>query len=397
MGQRLDDKTVRELAVPAKGNRVTYDAPSKRGNDYTAGFGVRITANGARSFILNYRRKDGKERRHTLGAYGAWTLLAAREEAKRLKRHIDGGGDPVGEVQKLRGAPVVRDLLERFTQEHVSKLRPSTAVEYGSIIKEIVGEIGGLKVAGVEFADVDKLHRKITRRGAPYKANRVIAVLSKAFALAIKWKMRTDSPVKGVERNTESRRERYLTGDELDRLTAALGRYSNQTAADVFRLLLLTGARCGEVLGARWDQFDPDFAAWRKKADDTKQKKPHATPLSAPAQQILTRVWDSQKVRHTHVFPGIKRVQYAWEHIRADAGINDLRIHDLRHNFASALVNAGYQLTVIAKMLGHSRITTVERYSHLYPNTLQEAADKAGVLLTGKKTSAAVVPMRVRR
>ena len=396
MGERLTDKRVRELAAPAAGNRVYYDAPSVRGNDHAAGFGVRVTANGARSFILNYRRKDGKERRHTIGAFGPWTLLAAREEAKRLKRHIDGGGDPVGEGRELREAPTVRDLLERFTEEHVSRLRLSTATEYAGIIKEITAEIGDLKVAGTAFQDIDRLHRKITRRGAPYKANRALAVLSKAFALAVKWRLRPDNPVKGVERNAEYKRERFLTPDELDRLIASLDRYSNQSTADVFRLLLLTGARCGEVLGATWDQFDPGFAVWRKPPHTTKQKKPHAVPLSAPARQILARIWESQEVKHTRVFPNVKRVQWAWERIRANAGIPDFRIHDLRHSHASALVNAGYELSVIAKMLGHSRIATVERYAHLYPDTLQKAADTVGAILSGKH-SAKVMPLRRRR
>jgi integrase len=394
MGDRLSDKLVRELPAPEKGNFIYYDAPSKRGNDYTAGFGLRVTANGARAFVLNYRTKKTKRAgRHTIGAYGTWTLLAAREEAKRLKREIDLGGDPVREGRKLRDAPTVRDLFERFAEEHLPKLRPSTVDEYSLRAKEIVAEIGGLKVAGVEFADIDRLHRKITRRDAPYQANRTLAVLSKAFDLAIRWKMRPDNPVHGVKRNTETKRERFLTADEFDRLSAALDRYSNQTTADVFRLLALTGARCGEVLGARWDQFDPDFTIWRKLPSDTKQEKEHKTPLSTPAQQILARQWKRQEIKHTHVFPGIKRIQYAWEKIRTDADLDDVRIHDLRHNFASVLVNAGYQLPVIAKMLGHKRITTVDRYSHLYPDTLKEAADKAAVLLTGKK----VVPMRGRR
>jgi integrase len=386
MGQRLNDALVRTLPVPETGNKIYYDAPNPRGNDHTPGFGLRVTQAGHRSFVLSYRTKQGKARRATIGTYGTWTLLAAREEAKKLKRAIDLGGDPVGELKGQRDAPTAAELFKRFDEQHVCKLRASTAAEYRRLIqKEILPAIGTDKVAGIDFGDIDKLHRAITRRGAPYRANRVLAVISKAFALAVKWKLRSDNPARHVEKNHEESRERYLNEAELDRLLAALDRYSNQIAADAFRLMLLTGARSGEVLKARWAEFDSDFTVWRKPATSTKNKRRNETPLSAPVQEILQRLLARQQIKHVMVFPVLRRVQYAWEKIRADAGIPDVRIHDLRHNHASALVNAGYELPVIAKMLGHARIDTTMRYAHLYPSTMKEAADKVAVLLVGKK------------
>jgi len=249
MPQRLTDKAVRALQPPTQGNRITYDTE-------VLGFGARITAGGARAFILNYRVKaTGLERRCTIGSFPDWSVSAAREEAKRLKRQVDSGGDPVGDLKASRDAPTVADLCARFETEHIDKLRRRSQSEYRkSISNEIVPALGKLKVAAVDFEHVDRLHRKISQR-APIRANRVTAVLSKMFALAIKWRLRPDNPCKGVQRNREQARKRYLMPDELDRLTIALAEHPDPQGADIFRLLLLTGARRSEVLSAKWEQF----------------------------------------------------------------------------------------------------------------------------------------------
>jgi hypothetical protein len=203
--EKLTDTVVRKLAAPAKGNRITYDSSVR-------GFGVRITAAGSRAFVLNYRRRtDGLERRATIGAFPDWSVTAARDEAKRLKRLVDGGGDPVGEHREQMHAPTVSDLADRFEQEHLPRKRASTQADYRSMLKvHVRPTLGKCKVATVEFSDVDALHRAVTNRSGPYRANRVIAVLSKMFSLAMKWKLRADNPCRGIERNDEAKRKRYL-------------------------------------------------------------------------------------------------------------------------------------------------------------------------------------------
>src|SRR6266566_7813907 len=192
-------------------------------------------------------------------------------------------------MASLLTRPTVADLCARFEVEHLPKLRPSTERYYRAIVRnEIEPALGAMKVASVEYENIDRLHARITKR-APYMSNRVLAVLSKMFALAVRWKMRPDSPVRGVERNIEQKRKRYLSTDELPRLTKALGEHRNQQAADVFRLLLLTGARSGEALSAKWDQFDLGEGVWTKPGATTKQKTDHRVPLSAPARQLLAR------------------------------------------------------------------------------------------------------------
>ena len=147
-----------------------------------------------------------------------------------------------------------------------------------------------MKVADVAFADTDGLHRKINARGTPYRANRVIALLARMFTMAIRWQWRTDNPCRAIERNQEHKRRRYLTAAELARLTQALAGHRDQQAANIVRLLLLTGARRGEVLAARWTDFGAGFQTWSKPGATTKQKTEHQVPLNAPARQLLAEL-----------------------------------------------------------------------------------------------------------
>jgi integrase len=392
MGQRLSDKVVKGLPAPPKGNRIAYDSD-------VPGFGCRVTAAGARAFILNYRRKaDGTERRYTIGTFPAWSVAGAREEARRLRREVDSGRDPLGEHESERAAPTVSNLTSRFLEEHVAKQRPHTQTEYRSILNnDILPTLGKLKVAAVAFEHVERLHAAITKR-APVRANRTLAVTSKMFTLAIKWRMRTDNPCKGVERNREHHRRRYLKPDELARLTKALAEDRNQLAADAIRLLLLTGARKNEVLSATWDQFDLAAGIWTKPHTATKQGREHRVPLNAPARQLLGRLHGSRNGSEW-VFPrragGQHRedLKYSWRRICKAAGIAGLRVHDLRHSHASALVSAGFSFPVIGALLGHSQPATTSRYAHLLDDPLREASERVGAIIAGEPT-AEIVPIK---
>jgi integrase len=394
MGLKLNDKVVRALQAPAKGNRVTYDSE-------VLGFGARITAAGAVAFVLNYRVKTtGVERRYTIGSYPDWSVAAAREKAKELKRHVDSGGDPIGEHRTARDAPTVADACERFLAEYVARKRPATRDEYTSIIRgTVLPALGRKKLAGIEYAHVEKLHRDVTRRGAPIRANRTVAVLSKVYSQAIKWKLCVTNPCKGVERNLEPRRQRYLTPDELARLTKALTEHPKQRTADIFRMLLWTGARRGEVLGAAWDQFDLEAGIWTKPATNTKQRRAHRIPLSKPARQLLMRL-RAESGDSPWVFPGDdghrRNVRNAWASICKKARITGLRIHDLRHSYASTLASAGFSLPTIGALLGHSLPSTTARYAHLLDDPLRQATERAGAILSGAKP-AQIVPLRGRR
>jgi hypothetical protein len=252
MAQHLTDAIVKRLPLPERASGIHTDGG-------IPGFGVRVTAAGARSFVLRYRvRGSGRERTYTIGSTASWQVTAARTEAKRLRRLIDQGGDPLGDLEAERSAPTVADLCDRFEQEHLPRKRAGTAQAYRLVLAKHVRPHFGAhtKVADVTFEDVDALHRKISKSGAPYAANRTLAVLSKMFALAIRWNMCSDNPCRGIERNYEAKRMRYLSGDELARLTTALTAHPNKQIANTVRILLLTGARRGEVLSMRWADVD---------------------------------------------------------------------------------------------------------------------------------------------
>ena len=396
MAQRITDKLVKGLVAPETGNRITYDSE-------ITGLGIRITAAGVRSWVLNYRI-NGRERRYTIGTYGSdeWTVAAARKRAGDLRRMIARGDDPMAERVEARTAPTVADLCERFKEEHLPKTRPATKREYELIIdKRILPALRHEKVASVTFSDIDGLHRRLSK-DAPYRANRTVAVLSKMFSLAIKWGWRTDNPAKGIERNQETKRTRYLSGEELGRLTEALAKHEDQQGANVIRLLMLTGARKGEVLAARWDQLDLAAGVWTKPGATTKQKTEHRVPLSAPARQLLADLAASNKRKSEYVFPGRggrghrDDVKDDWADLCGAAKIIGARIHDLRHTYASVLASAGLSLPVIGALLGHSQPATTARYSHLFDDPLREATERVGAIVTGGKV-ADVVPLPQRR
>jgi integrase len=381
---KLTDKIVRALEPPARSNRITYDSE-------IGGFGVRVTAGGAVAFVLNYRRTaDGLERRYTIGAFPDWSVAAARERARALKRSIDSGGDPVGEVRATREAPTVADLCARVAEEHMSKKSRGWRSDFASIVRDdVMPALGRMKVASVEFEHIERLHRDVSKR-APVRANRMHGMLTKAFGLAIKWKLRADNPCRGVERNQEYQRQRYLTADELSRLTRALAEHPDQQVADMIRLLLLTGARRGEVLGARWDEFDLKAGVWTKPAQMTKQRREHRIPLNAPVRQLLARL-HARSNGSPWLFPGRgdqhrTDLKYPWRHICKAAGISGLRIHDLRHSYASTLAGAGFSLPVIGALLGHTLPSTTARYAHLIDDPLRRATERAGAILGQAET-----------
>ncbi len=394
MTKRLTDRMLKTLAAPATGNRIAYDSDIK-------GLGLRITASGNRSFILNYRI-DGRERRYTIGPYGEYTLLHARKRAGELRRMVERGEDPLGQRVDARTAPTIADMCQRFCEDHLPKLRPKTREEYEAIINtRILPAMKHLKVDAVTFSDVDDLHRKITK-SAPYRANRMVNVLSKMFSLSMRWGWRTDNPCVGVERNQEAKRHRYLSVDEIARLSTALAEHPDQQAANIIRLLLLTGARRGEVQGARWDQLDLATGVWTKPGATTKQKTEHRVPLSAPAMQLLVELRNKADDDADWVFPSHgktgHRVELArhWARICKAAKIKNARLHDLRHSFASMLVSSGLSLPIIGSLLGHTQAQTTARYAHLADDPLRAATERVGALISGQP-SAEIIPLKRRK
>lgn len=412
MAERLTDALVRRASAGDRAQVFFWDAEVK-------GFGLRITNKGAKSFILDYR-VGGRQRRITIGNYPDWSVKAARTEAGDLKKLVDKGEDPMGERHAQRAAPTVEDLWRRYQENHLPRKAPRSQVDERIMWdKLILPELGKFKVTEVSHDQVEALHRKITKeRGTPIRANRTVEVLRKAYNLAIRWEWCESNPASGVQKNREEKRERFLSPEELARLSTALAEHGEPVSANAIRLLMLTGARKSEVLTATWAMFDLDKGVWVKPSAHTKQRREHRVPLSAVALALLREM--RKTTDGPFVFPGkagdqpLTDVKHSWESVCVRAGLATrvekrnregkvmkgrdgqpvmawkpaVRIHDLRHSFASLLVSGGASLPMIGAMLGHTQVQTTQRYAHLYDEPLREAANHVGDTIA-KATEAA--------
>ena len=257
------------------------------------GFGVRLRQGGTLSYFVRYRAGHGGRseplRRVTLGKHGNLTPDQARSEAKDILAAVRRGANPAAERQAYKAAPTVSDLAARFLAEHVNaKRKPGTAAEYKRLIDTLIlPAIGPRKVAAVTRQDVAKLHHSL--RDTPYQANRMFAVLHKMFNLAEAWGMRPDgsNPCRHVEKFQERRRERMLNPTELAALGDGLANCPSPYTAAAIRLLVLTGARRGEILGLKWDWIDFERGEVRLPDSKTGVKTLHLPP---PALEVLAKL-----------------------------------------------------------------------------------------------------------
>ncbi|MCA3448687.1 MAG: site-specific integrase [Rhodobacter sp.] len=400
MGTHLTERVVKAAEIGTR-KYVVFDQDC-------AGFGLCVYESGRKGFVLIYR-SSGRQRRLTIGTWPAWSVVTAREEAKRLKREIDKGEDPLDTRQSTRTAPLMKDLIDRFIEEHLPKLELTNASDQKSMMTKLVlADWRNRLVTDITPTDVDRLLTKIaegrarpakpktkTKRRAPLvparptpiRANRVGEVLRKMFTLSIQWRMRTDNPATGFRKRPETARERFLSFDEIGRLAEALANDEDQRAAGIIRLCMLTGARLGEARTATFDQFNLDLAIWTKQAAYTKQRRTHRVPISHEAVALIRLRRDAVPKGCPFLFPGdvegqpVIELKRFWARMRETAEIPDVRIHDLRHTFASLLVSGGASLEMIGKLLGHTQAGTTQRYAHLIESPLRAGVNAVGEML----------------
>jgi integrase len=372
-------KTVVERIKSADQDMVVWD-------DTLPGFGVRLKPSGVRSYIIQYRnRNTGASKRLTIGRHGPLlTFDQAKKQARAMLADATRGEDPVEIRKTARKAPSIADLAADYLERHaVPKKRPKSVRDDRAMLDNIIlPKLGAKKVASIDRRDIEAIHVAIKDR--PYQANRVLSLLSKMFTLALEWGWRSDNPVKGVERFEEQKRDRWLSDEELRRLCAALDGHPNTRAANALRLQLLTGARLGEVLASRKEDFDLARGVWTKPSHQTKQKRTEHVPLSNQALALVATTIETSDPASPFMFPGnkpgqpLREIKKFWGTTLRRAGIANYRRHDNRHTYASHLVSSGLSLEIVGRLLGHTTATTTKRYAHLADDPLRAATDRFG-------------------
>jgi len=372
---KLSKRTIDRLSVE-RASAVFWDSE-------LPGFGIRVHATGRKLFVAQARSPGGLPKRATVGRYEDMDAEDARLKAAGMIDSIRRGRDPVPPAPE---APTVADLAERFMTAHVAvNCKPGTVESYESLLRlHILPELGALRLGAVDRSHVSALHYRL--RDRPNLANRSVGTFSKMFKLAVAWGMTParPNPCRSIRRYREGSCERFLTEDEYARLGRVLFEAEAEgplmaSAVAAVRLLLLTGCRRNEILMLRWD--DVDCRAGELRLRDSKSG-PRRVPLTPAVERVLARIPRAEG--NPWVIAGnkpgcrLKRIDPLWNRLRARAGLDDLRLHDCRHSFASQALAIGESLSAISRLLGHKSVMTTVKYAHLARDTERASAAKVG-------------------
>jgi integrase len=389
---KITKRTVDGLK-PGEGDTFAWD-------DEIKGFGVRCRPSGVKTYVLK-ARVGGRQRWLTIGRHGSpWTPDEARKEALKLLSEIVAGGDPAAKREKEKKAATIGELADLFLAEGCSTQKPSTVTLHrGHVQNHIKPLLGARRLDQVTRADVERFQAAVRdgktasdRKGArPRSRVRVrggigcarhsMITLAAIFAFGVRRGLMEKNHAVGVKRFAPGKSERFLSAAEMARLGEAIAAAEaasvNPVALGVIRCLALTGARLGEVRKLRWSEVDFERSCLRLPDSKTGFK---TIPLGAAALAVIA----AQERLGEHVFPSSVRtsgpvvdIKKAWSTVRTAAGLDGVRLHDLRHSFASGIVNAGGSLSVIGAILGHRSVATTARYAHLSDNPVRDAADRA--------------------
>jgi integrase len=366
------------------------------------GFGLRVSSAGKKTYICEYRTaggRTGRRRRYTLGRHGSpWTAETAREEAKKILGDVAHGLDPARSKQDLKRRMSIAELCDQYLAHGCPTKKPSTlATDRGRILRHIKPVLGTKMVEEITRADVMRFMQDIAQgktridkktkprgraivRGGKGTASRTVGLLGAIFTYAIHCGIVEHSPVRGVKRFPDRKGMRYLSEKELVALGHALKNPEaigeNAKAVAIIKLLVFTGARRGEIERLKWSEVDLARNFLRFEDSKTGQK---IIPINRAAAEILAS--QTQKPENPFVFHADKSDGFfeglpkIWRRVRKEAGLEDVRIHDLRHSFASIAVAGGASLPIIGALLGHRDTSTTQRYAHLSDNPLRSASE----------------------
>lgn len=382
---RLTKRVVESFASKT-GRYVVWDSELK-------GFGVRVTPQGRKTYIVRYRTTGRADRRLTLATHGVMTTEEAREEARRILARAAMGEDPQSLKADRRAEMTVKELCEVYMAEGTATKKETTLrIDRIRIRRHINPRIGAMKVTDVTRGDIQRLMIDIGNgnvrkdasphtRGGKGAAARTVGLLGGIFNFAVEMGFVEASPVRGVKRYRDNRRDRFLSPAEFARLGDVLTEREKDGGDPrhiaIIRLLALTGARKNEIACLRWSELDLDRGLLRLRDSKT---GPKVIPLGVAAVELFAGLKPNGG---KYLFPDRRRpdqptanLDWAWVGIRRKAGLDDVRIHDLRHSFASAGLASGEGLPLIGKLLGHAHIATTSRYAHLADDPLKAAADR---------------------
>ncbi|MFT3674222.1 tyrosine-type recombinase/integrase [Aestuariivirga sp.] len=352
-------------------------------DDTLKGFAVRVLPSGQKTYLVQYRA-GGRTRRVKVGRHGTLTVDEARKRAQEIIGEVAKGENPAADIETHRRAPTLKDVCARFLTEHVAvRCKPTTQREYRRAIELfILPALGTHKVVDITRADIAELHHR--HREHPYQANRTLGVLSKLFNLLEVWGLRPDgsNPCRHVPKYPERRRETFLTIPELQRLNTVLEQCLRDGSESIYvvgaiRLLILTGCRLSEIQTAKWT-----FVQGRTLCLPDSKTGPRRIALSGQALTILSHI--PSIPGNDYIIAGdvegqhLTDLQRPWRRIRLKAGLPSLRIHDLRHSFASSALQQGIELHMVKELLGHSQIQTTMRYAHVADEGRINAVDRLG-------------------
>lgn len=374
---RLTQKLVERAACPTgKLKHDLYDAGCK-------GLLLEVRPSGGKTWYLRSSGLRCRWRQMRIADARDLDLKSARRRAAELRGQIAMGQDPMAERDHLRSIPTFRAFIEERYVPYIQGYRRAWMSDIGYLHNHLLPRFGPRTLDQITKGDVIELHHGLKAAGyAPATANRIMMMLRHIFNRAIEWEVPgvTVNPTKHVRLFEENNLvERFLTPDEVRRLLASLNAVGRPELRSIVQMLLLSGARKREVLDATWDQFDLATRRWR--IPISKSGKARHVPMSEMLVAVVAALpridGCPYLVPDPRTLRPFKNIHYDWARVRAHAGLADVRMHDLRHSFASFLVNSGRSIYEVQKILGHSQLRTTERYAHLSNRTLLDAANAA--------------------
>jgi integrase len=344
------------------------------------GFMVEVRCSGRKTYYQRYSEERGRERQFKIGAADVLTFEQARRKGRSVLARALLGESPQARRQEIRAIPTLNSFVSNSYLPFIRTYKRSWRTDETILRLHVLRTLGGLALDEINTDRVVGLITGMKSKGyATATSNRVLVILRYLYNLALKWKVPglDHNPTAGVELNPEVQRSRFLSKEEAQRLVSSLAADENRVAANAILLLLLTGGRRNEITQAKWEHV-----IWSERkllVPLSKSGKPRWISLSSSAIELLSALPRSNE--DVFIFPSAvtgrpcASLWFPWRRIRARAQLDDVRLHDLRHSFASFLVNEGVSLYVVQALLGHANARTTQRYAHLIADTLSQATD----------------------